>query len=59
MSCNNFEELKKHIGHDISCVKYGKKTINFNKPFTIKDQDIENVAIECETCNEVILDFDK
>ena len=25
MSCNNFEELKKHIGHDISCVKYGKK----------------------------------
>ena len=59
MSCNNFKELKKHIGHKISCVKYGKETINFNKPFTIKDQDIQNVAIECDTCNEVILDFDK
>lgn len=43
MSCNNYKELKEHIGHNIVCVGYGK----------------ENVAIECEDCNEVILDFDK
>ena len=59
MSCNNFKELKNHVGHKIVCVKYGKADINFNKPFTIKEQNIQNVAIECLTCNEVLLDFDK
>jgi len=48
MSCNNFEELKKHVGHKISIVEY----VNDNF-------ETYNVAIECETCNEVILDFDK
>ena len=47
MSCNNFKELKEHIGHNIVCVSY-------------VNDDLEpiNVAIECETCNEVIIDFD-
>ena len=59
MSCSNFEELKKHIGHDITCVKYGKMTIGKNGYIAIQEKDIENVAIECNTCNEVILDFNR
>jgi len=46
MSAINFEDLKAHIGHKIVCVSYEKK-------------EIENVAIECETCNEVLMDYDK
>lgn len=46
MGVHNFVELKCHIGHRIVCVSYGKK-------------EIVNVSIECETCNEVLLDFDK
>lgn len=40
-----FEDLKRHIGHNIVCVSYG--------------MPIVNVAIECETCNEVLLSFDE
>jgi hypothetical protein len=47
MGVTNFEDLKRHIGHDISCNSYGK------------GKHIENVSVECETCNEVLLDFDK
>ena len=43
MSVINYEELKKHLGHKIVCVEYGK----------------QNMSIECENCNEVLLDFDK
>ena len=42
MSVNNYEDLLKHKGHKIEVVTYGN----------------ENVAIECEDCNEVLLDFD-
>lgn len=45
MSVSNFEELKGHIGHKIACVSYGKP--------------VQNVAIECEDCNEVLLSFDE
>jgi hypothetical protein len=47
MSADNFEELRRHIGHKIVCVCYGTK-----------GRCPDNVAIECETCNEVLLDFD-
>lgn len=40
-----FDDLILHVGHKIVCVTYGKKRII-------------NVAIECETCNEVLLDYD-
>ncbi len=43
MSICNFKEAKQHIGHKINCVMYGK----------------QNVSIECETCNEILIDFDK
>jgi len=51
MSASNFEELKKHFGHKLSCVFYG--------PDHAYEYDPANVAIECETCGEVLLDFDK
>lgn len=44
MSAFNYNELKRHVGHDIVCVSYG---------------DGVNVAVECEDCNEVLLDYDK
>ena len=56
MSCNNFKELKNHLGHDIQCVGYGKAEITKNGKLK---RNLANVAIECFTCNEVILDFDK
>ena len=48
MGAESFKELKRHIGHRIVCVSYsyGKKN------------DIENVSIECETCSEVLFDYD-
>lgn len=48
MSVNSFAEMKKHLGHKIVCVCYGRDRIN-----------PRNVSIECNTCNEVLLAFDK
>ena len=48
MSVNNYNELKQHIGHKIVCVCYGKD-----------GEEPQNVAIECEDCNEVLMDYDK
>ena len=45
MSVNSYEELLAHVGHSIVCATYGK--------------DKENVSIECEDCQEVLMDFDK
>ena len=44
MSAFNYDELKRHVGHTITCVTYGEG---------------QNVAIECEDCNEILLDYDK
>lgn len=46
MSAFDFEDLKRHVGHKIVCVTYGPK------------KNPANVAIECEKCGEVLLDFD-
>lgn len=40
------ETLERHLGHKLACVGYGS------------DDDIVNVSIECEDCNEVIFDID-
>lgn len=48
MSAFDYKELRRHIGHRIVCVKYGKPRC---AP--------ENVSVECETCNEVLLDYDR
>lgn len=39
------EKLKPHVGHKIVCVGYGQ-------------DEIVNIAIECEDCNEVLFDVD-
>jgi hypothetical protein len=44
MSVNNYNDLLTHFGHDIECVVYG---------------DNDNVAIECITCGEVLMDYDR
>jgi hypothetical protein len=44
---NTFQDLKTHIGHKIVCVAYG----NPKKPV--------GVCIECETCNEVLVDLEE
>lgn len=44
MAADNYEELMRHVGHDIEAVTYGQT---------------DNVAIECNTCYEVLLDYDK
>lgn len=47
MAVHGYEELKSHVGHQIVCVTYGDP----EKP--------ANVAVECETCNEVLLSYDE
>jgi hypothetical protein len=42
-----FNDLKEHIGHEIVIQPYG----DYNDP--------TNIAIECETCGCVLVDFDK
>lgn len=54
MSVYNFEELCHHVGHKIVCVLYGLKDKK-----TGKCKNPANVAVECETCNEVLMSFDK
>lgn len=44
MSAIDYQDLLRHVGHEIVCVTYAGG---------------ENVAIECEDCNEVLLDFNR
>jgi len=44
MAVANYEELKAHVGHRVVVASYG---------------DADNVAIECETCFDTLLDFDR
>ena len=43
MSDQLYEDINRHVGHDIECVTYGHGA---------------NAAIECVTCGEVIVDKD-
>lgn len=47
MSAHDYASLREHYGHKIVCVAYG----NTKSPV--------NVALECEDCNEVLLDYDR
>ena len=48
MSVSKFSELLEHVGHNLVCVAYAGE-----------QEAVANVAIECETCNEVLIDFDR
>lgn len=43
MSVANYSDLAAHYGHEVCVVIYGG----------------QNAAVECETCGEVLLDFDQ
>lgn len=45
---DGYRDLLRHHGHHIVCVGYGDGEVT---PF-------ENMAIECETCSEILVDFD-
>ena len=47
MSVFDYEGLRSHIGHKVEVVCYG-----------VDNQDPHNIAIECEDCCVVLLDFD-
>lgn len=46
MATTGFEELSWHIGHDVEVVKYER------------GGHIYNIAIECNNCGTVLLDFE-
>ena len=50
MSVHDFDSLVSHIGHDIEIVYYGNKFYGAG---------IVNVAIECITCGEILLSYDR
>jgi hypothetical protein len=50
MGVNTYKDLRTHVGHKIVCVGYKKGTNPKEKPW--------NVAVECETCHVVLMDFD-
>jgi len=53
MSAVNFKDLSGHIGHKITCVGYGLTDKRGNLI-----GEYHNVAVQCEDCNEILLDFD-
>ncbi len=54
-----FSKILEHAGHDIEIATYGQAKDNSHLYATEDRFDIENVSIECITCNEVLIDFDK
>ena len=48
MSADTFTELSRHYGHKIAVVQYEGES---GEPV--------NVAIECDNCNEVLLDYER
>ncbi len=44
MAASSYADLCRHVGHEVNCVRYGADV---------------NVVIECETCHEILLSFDK
>ena len=43
MAISNYNDLAPHVDHNIHCVQYGAD---------------QNVAIECLTCMEILVDYD-
>lgn len=51
MSAYSYDALRRHEGHTISCLRYG------TDDSTMAMLPI-NIALECETCDELLLDYD-
>jgi len=50
----DYKKLRKHIGHNLVCVGYALQDLDTGEPAFPP----QNVAIECEDCNEVLIDFE-
>jgi hypothetical protein len=53
----DYKKLQSHIHHEIKIVGYGKCEISRNKQTGEIIRDYDNIALECEDCNEVIISF--
>ena len=53
MGAYSFDDLMHHVGHKIVCVTYSADYGNGE----LKEGDIWNVAVECEDCNTVLMDY--
>jgi len=51
MGVHSFDDLAMHVGHDVHVAQY----VTFDE---LGEMRVANVAIECETCYEVLLDYD-
>lgn len=51
MAAHTFEELVPHVEHDVKVSRY----VTFDEA---GEMSVLNVAVECETCYVVLLDFD-
>jgi hypothetical protein len=51
----DYQKLKNHIGHNIVCVGYALQ----DKATGERRSDWQNIAIECDDCNEVLISYDK
>ena len=49
MAVSSYAELLEHGGHEIEIATYGE----------MGARDPDNVALECMTCNEVLVDYDR
>jgi hypothetical protein len=49
MDRSNFDEIASHVGHNVIVVGYGRDG----------ESQYVNVAIECETCGRILLDWDR
>ena len=54
MSINSYEELVTHVGHNVIVVGYGRKAVERDA----EEGQYVGVAIECETCDCVLFDWD-
>lgn len=48
MAVSGFDDLAGHVGHNVGVVAYGSA-----------ESGTVNVAIECDDCGEVLVDFDR
>ena len=61
MAVHSYDDLLQHVGHRIVCVYYGggdNLVLGGDEPLQL-DELPDNVAIECEDCCVVLLDYNK
>lgn len=51
----SYNKLREHVGHFIECVGYALKDLRTGERLS----DFQSVSIECITCNQVLVDFEK